>query len=186
MPVIASPPQADEAISRDCGKKTMNRQAGFTLIEVVVTLVLVGIMAAVAGMAIVQGVQGYVFARENATTTQKAQLAMVRMSRELIELTDVTSAGDSPTTIVYDRDSDSHTIAFDNVNACVTLDAGVLVDDVSSLSLSYWKSDGTTAWVQGTHPIEDLSTIQIDLALSRPDIDIGTIIFTTTIHPRYI
>ena len=160
----------------------MNREAGFTLIEVVVTLVLVGIMAAVAGMAIVQGVQGYVFARENATTTQKAQLAMARMSLELLELTDVTTAAGNQ--IVYDRDSGSHTITF--ASGIVTIDGDVLVDDVDSLSLSYWKSDGTTAWVQGTDPIGDLSTIQIVLVLSRPDTDIGTISFTTTIHPRYI
>ncbi len=160
----------------------MNREAGFTLIEVVVTLVLVGIMAAVAGMGIVQGVQGYVFARENACTTQKAQLAMSRMSRELLELTHVTTAAGNQ--IVYDRDSLSHTITF--ASGTITIDGNVLVDDVSSLSLSYWKSDRTTAWVQGTHPIEDLSTIQIDLVLSRADSGIGTIPFTTTVNPRYI
>jgi len=156
----------------------MNREAGFTLIEVIVTLVLVGIMAAVAGMAIVQGVQGYVFARENATTTQKAQLAMARMSRELIELANVTSA--DAIQIVYVRDSVTHTIAF--ASGTVKLDNYVLVNDVSSLSLSY--RDSNENLCAGTDA--DLSTIQIDLVLSRPDTDSGTIGFTTTIHPRYI
>lgn len=156
----------------------MNREAGFTLVEVVVTLVLVGIMATVAGMAIVQGVQGYVFARENATTTHKAQLAMARMSRELIELTNVTGA--TAIQIDYDRDSANHTIVF--AGSEVTLEGDVLVNDVSSLSLSYRDSNGNLC--AGTDA--DLSTIQIDLVLSRPDTETGTISFTTTIHPRYI
>ncbi|MCE5263472.1 MAG: type II secretion system GspH family protein, partial [Deltaproteobacteria bacterium] len=39
---------------------------GFTLIEVVVSLILVGIMAAVAGMGIVQATQAFIFTREAA------------------------------------------------------------------------------------------------------------------------
>ena len=56
----------------------MRKDAGFTLIEVVLSLIIVGMMAAIAGMGIVTGTKGYVMARENAHIAQKAQLAMAR------------------------------------------------------------------------------------------------------------
>lgn len=66
----------------------MNMQDGFTLIELVATLILVGIMAAVGGSALVTGVQGYLLASENSVVTQKAQLALSRISREILQCQD--------------------------------------------------------------------------------------------------
>ncbi|MBW1821185.1 MAG: prepilin-type N-terminal cleavage/methylation domain-containing protein [Deltaproteobacteria bacterium] len=54
----------------------MRNETGFTLIEIVVSLVLVGMMAAIAGMGIVTGTKGYLLAKENSHMAQKAQLAM--------------------------------------------------------------------------------------------------------------
>ncbi len=65
--------------------KKENRQKGFTLIEMIVSLVLVGILSAFAGMGIVAGVQGYLFAKETASVNEKAQLALMRINRELLE-----------------------------------------------------------------------------------------------------
>lgn len=69
-------------------KSTLKRQRGFSLIEVIVVLVLVGILAGVTGFGLVTGARGYLMASENAAITQKAQLAMTRLSREIIECFD--------------------------------------------------------------------------------------------------
>ena len=53
--------------------RTIRSQKGFTLIEIVVTLVLVGILAALGGFGIVQAVKGYITVKENSAITQKAQ-----------------------------------------------------------------------------------------------------------------
>ena len=67
----------------------MRNKAGFTLIEIMVSLVLVGLIASVAGTSVITATRGYVFARENNAITQKAQLALNRLNREFIELSDI-------------------------------------------------------------------------------------------------
>lgn len=74
---------------------------GFTLIEIIVSLVIVGIMAAVAGMGIVSMVQGYEFARENVVISQKAQLVMARLRCELMNLSDIDSTNSIGSCIRY-------------------------------------------------------------------------------------
>lgn len=65
--------------------RKINKQNGFTLIEMIVVLILVGIMATFAGLAIVMGVQGFMFSKNNAAISEKAQLALARINRELLE-----------------------------------------------------------------------------------------------------
>ena len=62
---------------------------GFTLIETVVVLMLTGLLAAVAGVGIVTGARSFVDAREASELAQEAQLAMDRLTREIVELVDV-------------------------------------------------------------------------------------------------
>ena len=67
----------------------MNKEYGFTLLGIIVSLIIVGIMATLAGMALTTGLRGFLFSRENAHMSQKAQLAMIRLNRELMEMLDV-------------------------------------------------------------------------------------------------
>lgn len=166
----------------------MHKEAGFTLIEVIVTMVIAGILAAGASMGIVQGVKGYVFALENAAMTQKAELAMTRMSLEFRDICEVTTALDSE--IIYKRtgESDSYTIKLDGSE--IKLDSDVLVDGVSSLILSYMKKltidKDEEPWNKDIDPIEQL-VLHIDLKMAHTeteDEDVDGIIFTTTINPR--
>ena len=73
-------------------QKRKTDEKGFTLIEVIVTLILVGITAALAGMWIVSVANGYIFAKMNASTVQKAQLAITRLEKEFLAIRTVTSA----------------------------------------------------------------------------------------------
>ena len=86
----------------------MRNKAGFTLIEIMVSLVLVGLIASIAGTSVITATRGYLFARENDAITQKAQLALGRLNREFIELSDIKDVNttDSPisfTKVPYGR-----------------------------------------------------------------------------------
>jgi prepilin-type N-terminal cleavage/methylation domain-containing protein len=63
--------------------RRLSNEKAFTLIEVIVSLVLIGILSAIAGLGLVQITQGYIFAKQNAETVQKAQIAMTRIVKEL-------------------------------------------------------------------------------------------------------
>ena len=177
----------------------MKKQAGFTLIEIIVVLIIGGIMITVAGMALVTGMKGYLFARDNAAIAQNAPLAMTRLSRELMELTNITdytsslvsyerpddSGNSIPLTIYLDSDSDSdnHTI---KIAPGVNPSGGdILVDRVNSFNLDFYSGNSWSAsypvWLEG-EDIQDLSYITIVLDLERTD---GSIIsFSTTVNPR--
>ncbi len=168
----------------------MKKQAGFTLIEIIAVLVIGGIMMTVAGMAIVTGMKGYLFARDNASITQNAQLAMARMGRELIELTDVTSA--EPSSITFSRiDGNLQTIYLDSDDDTIKIFLGanppngegdILVNRVNSLSLTYNPNEGASAWDVGIK-IQSLYAIKIKLELERYEGD-NDIEFSTTVNPR--
>lgn len=130
-------------------------EKGFTLIEVIVTLVLVGITAVLAGMWIVSVANGYVFAKLNAKTAQNGQLAMTRLVKEFTSITSIDSANTSHDIITYTR-TDS---ALGSVSAIVSLplngntiqmninNAGnnTLTDSVSSFTLAYCDNPDSTS-----------------------------------------
>jgi prepilin-type N-terminal cleavage/methylation domain-containing protein len=169
-------------------KKVMKKNGGFTLLEVIVVLVLVGIISVVGGMGIVRGVQGYIFARDNSAMTQKAQLALSRMSREMMEISSVTTAGG--TSIAFTSPRGVRTIGLDGssikvAEGATTLTNGdTLVDSVYSggFTLTYSNSDGST-WVVA-NDIKLLARIDIVLRLARQDVSGGYLEFTTTVNPR--
>ena len=119
-------------------------EKGFTLIEVIVTLVLVAITASLAGMWIVSVANGYVFAKMNTKTAQNGQLAMARLEKEFIAIKSVTSS--SGTGITYHR-TDAllgdvlATVSLSLSGSVLQLDVGTgantLTDGVSSFALQY-------------------------------------------------
>ena len=167
-------------------------ETGFTIIELIVSLVLVGIMASVAGMGIVAGVRGYLFAKDNAAISGKAQLAMSRMNRTFMEVLDITTVGTSPTRVTYNRlsggVSTQETLYLNTTDNTIKIAAGgntsggdTLVDHVSSLVLTYKK--GAANWVPGTDDFSLLSNVGVTLVLTRPSGG-SNLTFSTVITPR--
>jgi len=162
----------------------MNKEAGFTLIEIIASMIIVGILAVVAGMGIVSATKSYIFTKENSKMAQKSRIALARMNREFIELSDVSAA--SSNSITLENTYGNRTVGFDNncikiaSNGTILSSGDILIDNVTSFSLSYFK--GSNPWVTGTDDVNLLSSIQIRMTLSRPDS--GDVTFSTTVSPR--
>ena len=74
---------------------------GFTLIELIFTLILAGILVAAVGIGIVHVTQGFLFTKENAATLQKGQMAVSRISLELKRASIISDAS-TATSITFD------------------------------------------------------------------------------------
>ena len=176
----------------------MRNKAGFTLIEIMVSLVLVGLIASVAGTSVLMGLRGYLNTRENDVITQKAQLAMNRINREFIELSAVKD--DTESCIIYESPYGWRAIKMvevegkktiklffidATVNSCGSLTAGdTLVDGVSSFAIRYNPdTTGTTSLWSKSQDIRNLYALSVQMALNRPETG-GWVPFSTTVSPR--
>ena len=174
-------------------------QKGFTLIEIIVSLVLVGVMASTAGIGIVTFVKGQMFTLANASLTQKAELALSRITWEIMEeFNHVLSVSPDGTSISYqvlvvegilvDRslglDTADNKIKMTE-GAMALADGFPLIDNVQSLSLSLWTLDDSLTkqlWTVGD--TEKLYLIDIEMKIIHPDEDVGALTFTTSVNPR--
>lgn len=163
----------------------MKSQRGFTLIEIIVSLMLVSILAAAAGFGLVEVAKSYHFAKENALMAQKAHIALQRITLELRHLSSVTSATATEVEIETPDGIRSIECYLNNIllNDGPNARAGeLLLDKVSAFELNYWKSDGTP-WKKGEDEDKDLFGIDVSLSLTRGD-GVATDAFTTQITPR--
>ena len=121
------------------------REAGFTLIEIIVTLVLVGILSVFAGLFMTTYLNGYFMVKNNTETAMKAQMALDRISLELKDISPVSVSVPSPvsvltpnTLITYTNQAGAvRTIQRLGSNIYLTTIANnVLIDNVDNFQLS--------------------------------------------------
>ncbi len=150
-----------------------SKQHGFTLVEVIASLVLMGIMTAIAGMGIATGVRGYLLARENSIITQKAQVALGRLTRELQECFDCSNPSPPPISIIlpftFSNLLGNREIGLSGTE--ITLgtpgDTDTIIDQVQSFSMNYVTN----------------GRIEINFTLAYQTND-STVNFQTTVLPR--
>jgi len=125
---------------------------GFTLVEIVITIVIVSILASIAAMIILQGVKSYSIEDQRSNVHYQSRLAMERMAREIRLIrsrTDILNANMNPTSILY-TDIQGIQMGFRlNVgNIERTQDNGTtwqtLASGVTALTFTYLQQDGVT------------------------------------------
>jgi len=127
------------------------RLTGFTLIEVVTTLIVIGVLAAISASVMSRGLLSYFVGREIARDDAQGRLACERMARDLrtarspadivfgaSQITMTTLAGN---VIVYRRNAATSQLERSQDNS-VTFQA--LADNVTALTFSYLRKDGIT------------------------------------------
>ena len=168
--------------------------AGFTLIEIIISLVVAGILASIAGMGMVSAFSSYAVVRENVGLSQKIQLAATRIQRELLELTDISFQDNArPYIAYYSAEGQPRAIAkvddtiklYNNMegpisDADLENNGDILTDSVESFTLNYFQ--GSHVW--NGADIRELSTIQFSLKLSPKDVAGSTVDASTLVHLR--
>ncbi|MCW7754474.1 prepilin-type N-terminal cleavage/methylation domain-containing protein [Desulfobotulus sp. H1] len=150
--------------------KKLSFSNGFTLVEVIVSLVLLSILVSVAGLGLVRVVEGYAFSRENAEMTQKAQLAMGRMTREIVELLRIEHV--TASSVVLENREGLRSFGLHENSIRLALGSNdfqngdLLLEGVDGLKFSM--HSGSKKWEDGD-PVETLSMVDIELRLNRSD-----------------
>lgn len=163
----------------------MNNEKGFTLIEIIATLVIMGFITVTAATGIVHAVKAYIFARQNAAISQNTNYALSRITAELMLCTSISKA--KPKVIKYETiagglDGDTtRTVNLNNTNA--KINGKFLLDNLSlGSSLSYRKFDDS-AWTT-SDDFSELAAIDVVLVVGRPGNSGDTYSFNTSITMR--
>lgn len=154
------------------------KQDGFTLIEIIVSLVLVGIITAFAGMGLVQAVESYVFSRDTVALSEKAQLAMTRLVLELKFTESISTANANRMDYTSSRGDGTSTYSLrrnPNNNRILVRESTtnhILIDNLGTYPtgkdfLAYKKDNGAL-WNTASS-IKDLAYIEILLVLKKTD-----------------
>ncbi len=153
-------------------KITVAGQNGFTLLEIIVTLIIMGLISLSATAFLLYGVEGFLMARANTEVYQKASIAMERLVRETKNfdtLFQITS--DS---MRYQRDNQGFGVALvgDDImmiraNALPDEDNGsILIDNVNAFSIVFEDVDGNPWAVPVDNSLTGLSKITISMTIA--------------------
>jgi prepilin-type N-terminal cleavage/methylation domain-containing protein len=113
---------------------------GFTLIEIIATLALIGVLSTVAVLFMGNVLTGFTAVKNNSAAALKAQMALNRLSLELKDMSSLNSLPTFNVSITYNNSlGDNRKIKFDGLSKCIYISTAadyILIDGVSNFSLS--------------------------------------------------
>ncbi len=126
---------------------------GFTLIEVIASVVLFGILAILTSISLAKIFEGYFFTRDNADTTMKSQVALTRLVKEFSSIDGVSNGTDTSLTYSYYKNGVSipnRTVSWSGIDtAPLLLGGNILAENINDFELSYhtsYSDSGDNTW----------------------------------------
>lgn len=164
----------------------MGSQKGFTLIEMIASIVLIGILGAFASFGLAKGMEAYLFAQQSSDMLQKAQFTLNRLKMELINMDEIESvSANSISYRINTRDSELVTIERSGNEISITRGAsGPHPIGESFTNLFQFRNTEGGAWTTADD-IADLRYIDITIAL-KGLLNSGEFDYTTRVVPRGI
>lgn len=150
----------------------MKHSQGFTLIELVIVIVTVGIIAGIVGFILLGATNSWRFASLRKDILWDGRLAMNRMVREIKEiknLTSVTTASSSQFRFTRVDDSDiTYSLSGTDLNRTESGTSNLLAENVSGLTFAYYNASGGQIVTPTVSPLEtDIRRVRINLTLTK-------------------
>jgi len=165
----------------------LRTQKGFTLLELVTTLILVGIIGAFTSFFLYTGIRGFLTSKFSSETALQAQIALDRISAELRQVQALVNPPPTQTSIEY-RSLDltptvTRRISYNSANREILLSVGgtanVLLDNVSAFTLSWVPKDLD----QSGDGKNEISEIRVVFSVRSASTENETL-FSAEIYPR--
>lgn len=164
--------------------------------EVIASVLLLGVVAVFTLFFIISGVSGFVFSRQSTALSQKAGLALTRITKELNgEMQEITAMTTSSVEYIYQQSTDARrhiALVGSGTRKSIKIVVGSgsltpgdsdpdLIDQVSDFALTFQQCDDS-AW-NVSDDTEDLCKINVTMTIFINDYETKTVSFTTTINP---
>ena len=128
----------------------MRKSVGFTLMEMVIVIVIIGVIAAFSSKLLNEGFKSYLVGKSLNEASWNAKLALARMAldfRMIGSQNDITTA--TATQFVY-NDINTNTITYQLTGSTLTRNGQILANNVSNLTFTYYNNAGGIAALVGS------------------------------------
>ena len=147
------------------------RKNGFTLVELIIVITIIGIIAGVVGYILLGAVEGWTFKAKRNDLLWDGRLAINRMAREIREiknLTSVTTASSSQFRFTnVNNNSIIYSLSGADLNRTKDGSANILAQNVSNLSFTYYDSSGAGIATPTVSPsATNIRRVRINLTLT--------------------
>lgn len=156
----------------------MQRSKGFTLIELILVIVILGIIAVAGSLLLQQGLNNYFTNQAITDASWQGQIALQTMARRLREIrspTDITTA--SATQLSF-TDINNNAVSYQLIGSNLLLNGSVLISGVNNASSSFAYLDSNTTT---TAVLANIRYITINLAIAKNNVNYT---LRTTIYAR--
>ena len=145
---------------RDKGRATEATISGYTLVEVVAVITILSVVGLVTSYVILESMKVYARTAPAMDASYQAHLSVGRMKREIRDMQDTASITSFTATSLAFDDSSGNPIAYSLAGGDLLRNGDLLAQGLTTLSFTYWKSDGTVAAAP-----TDLHLVEIDLTV---------------------
>jgi MSHA biogenesis protein MshO len=155
------------------------RPNGFTLVEIVITIVLVGILAGLAASILIQGITSYSVEEARVDVHYQARLAMERMAREIRQIRSTADITAITNTNLRFTDVNGASVGFTWTSPTLSrwngVGTNVLAPNITAFNFNYYQQNGAAA------AAATLWIVEITLTSQQGS---ESVQMSTRVHPR--